>query len=81
MRCELCRGLPGKHDPDHLEVCSTCMTRVRVALAGMVDMFERHIDGREGPDNSAQRWDLARAVLHDLGVRPGEDGEQGGVDG
>lgn len=33
------------------------------ALHGMVDMFERHIEGREGPDDVAHRWDVARAAL------------------
>ena len=74
MRCELCRGLPAKHEPDHLEVCSKCMTRMRVALTGMIDMFERHIDGRKGPDNAAQRYDFARTVLHDLGTRADDEG-------
>jgi hypothetical protein len=36
---------------------------VRDALRGMVDMFERHIDGRPGPDDAAVRWDAARAAL------------------
>ena len=33
------------------------------ALADMVDMFERHIDGRPGPDDAGQRWDAARAAI------------------
>lgn len=32
-------------------------------LEAMVDMFERHIDGREGPDDAAARWDSARAAI------------------
>jgi hypothetical protein len=33
------------------------------ALESMVDMFERHIDGREGPDDAADRWDAAQAAI------------------
>lgn len=33
------------------------------ALASMVEMFERHMDGRPGPDDAAQRWDAARAAI------------------
>jgi hypothetical protein len=33
------------------------------SLKQMVDMFERHIDGREGPDDAAERWDNARAAI------------------
>jgi hypothetical protein len=33
------------------------------ALVEMVDMFERHLDGRTGPDDAAQRWDNARAAI------------------
>jgi hypothetical protein len=33
------------------------------ALKGMIDMFERHIAGREGPDDAAQRYDRARDAL------------------
>ena len=33
------------------------------SLEGMVDMFERHIDGREGPDDAADRWDNARDAI------------------
>jgi hypothetical protein len=33
------------------------------ALESMVDMFERHIDGREGPDDAACRWDAARDAI------------------
>ncbi len=33
------------------------------ALTSMVDMFERHIDGRPGPDDAAQRWDAARSAI------------------
>ena len=33
------------------------------ALQRMVDMFERHIDGRPGPDDAAARWDCARAAI------------------
>lgn len=33
------------------------------AIRSMVDMFERHIDGREGPDDAAARWDKARAAI------------------
>lgn len=33
------------------------------ALADMVDMWERHIDGRPGPDDAAARWDQARQAL------------------
>lgn len=33
------------------------------ALAGMVDMFERHIEGRPGPDDAAMRWDAARSAI------------------
>lgn len=33
------------------------------ALESMVDMFERHIDGRPGPDDAAARWDDARAAI------------------
>jgi len=29
----------------------------------MVDMFERHIEGRPGPDDAADRWDCARAAI------------------
>jgi hypothetical protein len=32
-------------------------------LEGMVDMFERHIGGREGPDDAADRWDNARDAI------------------
>jgi len=37
--------------------------RLRAALTGMVDMFERHITGKEGPDDAAVRWDRARDAL------------------
>jgi len=40
--------------------------RLLDALRDMVDMFERHIDSREGPDNAAERYDTARAVLDEL---------------
>ena len=33
------------------------------SLRLMVDMFERHIDGRPGPDDAATRWDSARAAI------------------
>jgi len=33
------------------------------ALRRMVDMFERHIDARPGPDDAADRWDCARAAI------------------
>ncbi len=33
------------------------------ALAAMVDMFERHIEGRSGPDDASNRWDMARAAI------------------
>ena len=33
------------------------------ALKSMVDMFERHIEGREGPDDAAVRWDNAREAI------------------
>ena len=33
------------------------------ALESMVDMFERHIDGLEGPDDTADRWDAAQAAI------------------
>lgn len=33
------------------------------ALRDMVDMFERHIDGRPGPDDAAMRWDAARDAI------------------
>lgn len=33
------------------------------SLELMVDMFERHIEGRPGPDDAANRWDLARAAI------------------
>lgn len=39
------------------------------ALADMVDMFERHIDGRPGPDNAAERWDNARKALEQAEAR------------
>ena len=33
------------------------------ALRRMVDMFERHLDGRVGPDDAAGRWDSARDAI------------------
>ena len=36
---------------------------ILTTLRDMVDMFERHIDGRPGPDDAAQRWDAARAAI------------------
>ena len=33
------------------------------ALRDMGDMFCRHIEGRPGPDDAAQRWDAARAAI------------------
>ncbi len=33
------------------------------ALAGMMDMFERHLNGLAGPDDAAARYDRARAAL------------------
>ncbi len=33
------------------------------ALKGMEDMFRRHIEGREGPDDAAQLWDAAQAAI------------------
>ena len=37
--------------------------RLLESLRLMVDMFERHIDGREGPDDAAARWDMAREAI------------------
>lgn len=33
------------------------------ALRDMTDMFERHLEGDEGPSDAADRWDRARAAL------------------
>jgi len=33
------------------------------SLIVMVEMFERHIDGRPGPDDAAQKWDDARDAI------------------
>ena len=33
------------------------------SLKEMVEMFERHICGKEGPDDAAARWDRARDIL------------------
>ena len=40
------------------------------ALVDMVDMFERHIDGRTGPDDAAARWDNARAAIANAQSQP-----------
>jgi hypothetical protein len=34
-----------------------------IALKRMVEMFELHIDGKEGPDDAADRWDKARLAI------------------
>jgi len=41
----------------------TAAPELLAALAGMVDMFERHVSGRSGPDDAAARWDAARAAI------------------
>ncbi len=33
------------------------------ALESMVEMFERNLIGQSGPDDAAERWDQARAVI------------------
>jgi len=33
------------------------------SLKDMVDMFERHITGKPGPDDAAERWDRARDAI------------------
>lgn len=33
------------------------------SLHDMVEMFQRHIDGKPGPDDAAERFDRAREVL------------------
>lgn len=33
------------------------------ALKDMVEMFEAHINGEEGPDDAASRWDKARMAI------------------
>lgn len=33
------------------------------ALKDMVEMFEAHINGEEGPDDAAARWDKARMAI------------------
>lgn len=40
-----------------------CHDELVHALKGMVDMFERHINGKPGPDDAAMRWDRARNIL------------------
>lgn len=40
-----------------------------VSLRDMTDMFERHINGQEGPDDAAQRYDAAREALKNAGVQ------------
>lgn len=48
----------------------TALTQVGTALASslaaMIDVFERHISGRPGPDDVAKRWDDARDALSDF---------------
>jgi hypothetical protein len=43
------------------------------SLREMVDMFERHIDGRPGPDDAAARWDRARDALAQADAEQPED--------
>ena len=43
--------------------CERQHAAMLAALRGMVDMFERHIESREGPDDAALRWDAARAAI------------------
>jgi len=46
-----------------MEVQHTKAPELLEMLKLMVDMFERHIEGREGPDDAAIRWDMARAAI------------------
>mgnify|MGYP000971380293 CR=1 FL=1 len=52
------------------------------SLIDMVDMFERHISGKIGPENAAERWDNARdAIAKATGIPPAgrHDSEYGHV--
>jgi hypothetical protein len=40
-----------------------CHEALVESLAEMVELFERHISGKEGPDDAAARWDRARDIV------------------
>jgi len=58
---------PGEDMPGTVEVANARLIaaapELLAALELMVDMFERHINGQEGPDDAADRWDAARAAI------------------
>jgi len=50
-----------------------CHDELIHALKGMVEMFGRHVEGKPGPDDAAQRWDRARSILDVAMKKPKED--------